>query len=1244
MKIVKLLNPNDIPFGKLSNNSFHNMEIDGIIYNTVTNYIYSNMLITPLYKIMIRNAKIQTVPKNMNNNLLNTINFLIKSRETKDANDKPVVPIKFSKRKNIQKEGEENYRYQDINIKDIVFPEDNSVTDIKKKQTELSNQVGIPFEKIDLLKLKQEVEDDEIIARSGIFNEFNKYQVLEISSVLKEATEKGFLARFEDLEFAELLLQTGNVPIRYDSEDELLGTGLDGKGTNIVGQVLEQLRHMFQLKRTELLESKKMSKLYVIYKAYLGLLNIMKNENEDVLQYDNLPVDMILSKYFSNELHSESLMPTLDEFSRAVRNSTIVLSPVIYAVMKNPNNLVKYIRRENIDLIKTIRDAQIDRKEDLIFQIYLEHMVLRNFEELSPEDNKKAVQQQLLNISTDEKNKLKKRVIAIYMKGKGEFSDELLGKIDKEIKKFKVISDEEIEAILSQKVENVSEDNVLQDEDEYESVLNELSEVSSARSENDKIMSLEQTFKMDKNSDEENKKVSKNKQKLTDFEKSVLVVKLVSQLINITGNPFIMYKDMSIKELQETLRDAKSKSFVSQSQNKSDAFIVPTGHPLIIYKDVNKNMKEFVHLCPEFFNKMLTIESFAYPTIQHYVIARIISVFTGITKSVNKEGRTVIERGMTMIEAITNILSDSGKTVINKIPENTLLMQNPYYFSRPLVPSDFTTIEHAENVYKHERFRVNEFQLGWLTSIGLNAKFQDEDLQNLLLITGVAELRWMSPESLFLGYGNNLKKGNNYVGKVLMEIRENVIRKHNRPNSFDTAVFINKKNIIEFIETDPIVKQWILVRVSEICDIIKTFQNLIKFDIIDDKYENFIKVVINNIYKNTTGENPMSPVPTFVLTRIKECQTLTYSEYDNEYNEKLIELYDELETLENRKKIAYQSNEEILEFKKAQEEEYEAFIKLKHTKKEISDFLKQQNKDRAEFQEMIKGNNTTESDIQEKKKEIAEHKRNASKRKVKETTVINTIAYTCWNKILMLVDNLLEGYSPSRDTIRQVLTNTLLPVFQKCKKIVQNNPLNCTVSALLNILTGMKKLKTDFPDKFDSKKLEINDIDIAGSIILKSTIVPLKRTGKNRNKNSRFGFGEFSDDEDHPDDRNEVDDEDNQEEDNKFEDVIVYNEETNVSYNPEENHPAYFPISPTYMDDDEEKQTHIQDEGVSKKDDIESIKRELSLIDNELTPEETNNLGKHLFEKAKTIHKSPNYLKRLTVNFYSTEAEDKNEI
>lgn len=63
---IKIFNPRDYPFGKLSINSRDNLYIDSKVYPTIANYINSNMLKTPLFKSIIQNIKITDLDNEFN--------------------------------------------------------------------------------------------------------------------------------------------------------------------------------------------------------------------------------------------------------------------------------------------------------------------------------------------------------------------------------------------------------------------------------------------------------------------------------------------------------------------------------------------------------------------------------------------------------------------------------------------------------------------------------------------------------------------------------------------------------------------------------------------------------------------------------------------------------------------------------------------------------------------------------------------------------------------------------------------------------------------------------------------------------------------------------------------------------------------------------------------------------------------------------------------------------------------------
>ena len=56
MSTIKIFSTHNSPYARLSDNFRQDMIIDGVRYQTATNYIYSNMLSTPTWRTIIRRA------------------------------------------------------------------------------------------------------------------------------------------------------------------------------------------------------------------------------------------------------------------------------------------------------------------------------------------------------------------------------------------------------------------------------------------------------------------------------------------------------------------------------------------------------------------------------------------------------------------------------------------------------------------------------------------------------------------------------------------------------------------------------------------------------------------------------------------------------------------------------------------------------------------------------------------------------------------------------------------------------------------------------------------------------------------------------------------------------------------------------------------------------------------------------------------------------------------------------------
>jgi predicted NAD-dependent protein-ADP-ribosyltransferase YbiA (DUF1768 family)/ubiquitin C-terminal hydrolase len=1113
IKMIKLMNPNDVPFGMLSNHSTHNMIIDGEEYKTVTNYIYSNMLTTPIYKNVIRNMTINYSSSNANKNLLKTIDFLIKSYENESSVSSINVstPIKFmGKKRNDTDDADDNDEEEkDQNDEDKIqeylkeFEESKMDEElerkklIKRNEEIVAKEIGLPFKELNLKTLRRQIEEESIIVRMKIQEAYLSYHTKEIENVIKKALEKGFLSLFEDLELAEILLQTGNVPIKYESSDTMMGTGENGNGLNLVGKVLEQIRHIFQMNRKEKMESKKNERMYTIYRAYLILVDMMLNGQKNILEYENLNADAIFAKYSADKEKRDVKIPVKERFHKDVESSFIVLSPVVLNALNNEKNLVRGVYRENV---RTLREKQLSKKDDLIFQTYLEHMVVRNFENLEADKIETAIQQQLKKLSETEIKHLKDRIVKLN--NAGTFSDSLKEKIQVAFKKLSIISDEEILRIENEPVQLNDEYEVEEDEEEEEE----------EEDEKRKVISLEDAFREGKIKE---KKKAKPKQVTNDK-----IVKLVSQLVNISGTPTIAYANMSLSQLQKELK--RIQNFDLNVEHKEDEFYrIPAGHGLVIYKEnTGKNLNAFLPLCPDFFIRMLKIDALSFPTVEHFVLSSLISSYTGKTRTVDEEGHTVIKQGISIKDARDKILSSSGQEVVRQVDH------------RSLRPEDFTTIEHAQYVFMNEKRISDEFQLSFLANRALNTKFENEDMQNLLLTTEDAQLLWISPDNLFLGAGNEVQQGNNYVGKVLMKLRADILQTRQTKSVYKRTYSI--KYMFDYLESDEVLKQWVKKRILEMCDLVSKFERLLGFKLSDKDYVEFVEIVVNSIYKkitplsSTTKSTQLLTAPTFVKYIIKGCEGMDFSGDAMFFEDNIKELLAQNEELVKQKKLVSSGKEEEKAFRDVQKsdlDEYKesiAHLPEVKRKKDFDAFVKNQ---RAEYEEYVSSigrqAKELESQIQANKDYIEELKRKHKDQEKNSAKNLNSVSDIYWTKLVLIAEDNVKNSKLSKDEIRLSIVRTYLPSFQRCKTIVQNPRLNCAVSAVLNILEGVKALKIKFAEKFDENELDEFDVETAVSILTKTDIPDDLKTTKFLKKKmvrkAKFGAGDYSDAEDSED-------------------------------------------------------------------------------------------------------------------------------
>ena len=1124
MSTIELFNPNDKPFGRLSNNAYHPMTIDGKKYDTVTNYIYSNMLTTPTFRNTVQNAKIYG-SAGVNKELMTAIDFLMgQSNENvtnKYVSDDTIIKTivknseysekdvkSWDKRKQYDyyqraKASEELLQSGGEKLKDVWVDyaketmDRDSENQLKKRndfRLLISNKVRKPFESIDLLKLKHELIQQSTRNQMGVYQIYNKNRLMELYNVISDAVHKGYEVRFQDQKLQSVLLGTGNVPIEYDSKDPFLGVGEDGKGSNIVGKILMQIRHNIRVRSHETkrgieLQSKYRN-IYNIYLAYIILRREITDNKKQLNEYIGLTPDQIISKYGMENLAGG--VPSQETIVDMYKKDNV--PKVVMTEIYNPGTLTMNIRKM---LIGQLRSQLLHDKNDIIFNSYIEYMLKGYDEKIDDEVNRQydkrvktglsmmskskiradiiedIIARQKADISKDKLGKIKSRVIDLFKLGM--LSASLSDKIDEEISFLQIPSEEDvIEAEIATIIPIVPNKKI----DENHSDIS--SEGLSSSSPMTNIM--KKIFKEDKE-DKVNKK------------------DLVDIIISIKGGNRSDYKDWSTNDLKQRLESLDKEENWDLDKDKDGIYVQQSGKPIIIFKDESKNSPELFSFNPESYTGMLLIDNMYFPTVQHYIIAKLIAN-TGTNRLVDSYGSISFKKGMGIVEA-----------------QKTILL-NPDGSSDK--PENFLNLKLAGEVYDNIERDTDIMLLSIYTATSLNKKFTDKGLQDLLILTGDSQINWDSHQNLYLG-----AKGKNYVGITMMDIREKI--KETREG--EEEVSISVKNLVRFINKDSFIMSWIEMRVNDMCGVVYKLQQYLKFkDGIDinlneeERMIQLVKYVLDVIYQpcsvlvSLSNENT-TEVPPFFIKIVDKCRgmvsgvapvTTTDNKGNIKYSKDIIR-----KRADNEKEISLLESEfwggtridhtieESKEFSDNQRKEWSEFLKgldksSLEKNKLLKDFKQYQESEYNDFWGIEKGKKTRdeisrhEHKISELRKEFSTYLRKLEGVQRHFSLVSKEIAQIYWDRISVMLSTLIININPSTgSSIRDVIVKAEIMNSEKvnCLRIIANEQDNCIVSAIINLLTGIMKFKEEFSGNMD---LDEDDVRLAGSIILNSKYTPKK--------------------------------------------------------------------------------------------------------------------------------------------------------
>ena len=714
--ILKIYSSKEKLYGILSNNYKYSMEIDNEVWNTVTNYIYANLVKTPSHINILKNENVIDVEKtydNLKTKEINTttINAIEKAQnikfenkdlekllmETGDSNIEYVSPNEvygFNPEKieegKIQGQNIIGKTLMDIRkkIKNRISPKIDKNTDniylIYKTIQSLSNAM---YKNIDIDKYKNKTYEN-------IINDVYKNDV-NIRNLLLEKLKN--LENDYEEQKSLLYNELGDIDFNMSYEDVVKFVGKNKENEEILKKI-ENIENDY-IKNKSLLYKQLRLDIKYFNKPYFDVVKIVNETSIERFPDKKIVIDLFnkgelkFIDIINNELKNPGTMiENIKEFYKVplVKKDPIKLEKTKDKEIKKMmlNEFMKYsIRKLNEDklckaavLSKITEEKCLEMDIEDIKALFTEEE-LKELNLLDKKDYKMAIYESLNSIPREEREKLnlEERIKELYKLG---ISASLSEKIDKKLEKIEnKYKDEEME-IIEDKIEEDKEPNSFD-----------------INLELDKIQKLNQ-MKID---------TKKNKEKL----------------------------------------------------------IKPT---IILYE--NGENGNFSALTPNYFFPF-KIGNYTFPTITHYVIFKLFEIFIDnkeeITEKAQKRKRDDIYNNY--------ILNNNQYEVVHETKESLKTYQD--YIHELKEKGEFRTLSDLNKLYTYLLEKNIYEKMVFYTERGLNEKFSNFGMQDILFSTGNSNIVYLDSNTV-LGINPDTNEGINVVGKYLMFLRNKLIKERGK--------------------------------------------------------------------------------------------------------------------------------------------------------------------------------------------------------------------------------------------------------------------------------------------------------------------------------------------------------------------------------------------------------------------------------------------------------------------------------
>ena len=623
-------------------------------------------------------------------------------------------------------------------------------------------------------------------------------------NITRQAVDEALDAKFNDSEvLAKILLSTGNSEIIYNSSNKVLGVNSQGEGLNLYGNALKQIRQRLRStvvrQEQEKTDKEYEDALYETYVAYKELVKAIKNGNT-LEEYINMSPKEVIDAMGRSEV-----------LSRAPSKEFVI------------NQLHG---RKNIPKVpgRNVRFQQ-PREEQTGMDRYLDSLTSGKRVNLTNREN--------LGQKVDWDKRAKEEDLAKLSEYYQQREDE--GSSRKSYKRPRM---RPTTAPPPEFIVDPNNSKSLIEKEVYEIVNSPKSLVYIVRKQyladlqkhqvnrrEEAIAMAYAEFELAKNFPDikpENYKKAIDQQ----FQKIGYDTRL-----GIGNSILVLYKDDKLpkkltKAIDSVIREIiipseqdvmMAEQYTIEHSSKEEAkniniYKKPEGQTVVIFAYPNDNMKPEYNALSPLNDHMFKVNERLFPTVSHYVIFKLFqNVLNNTTESYSKIlGINAVVGGMNK----DNFVS----------PETATARLN-----------DTTTIIKMDKLKKY-------------MYIGMNNKFLDRLLQDLLILTEDAELVYTDQNDVFLGVGPQGIHGDNEVGKYLMVLRER-FRKERKDERVEE---LSTNDITQIIEKDEFFRAWVDMRVTDMCKVVTTMKTYLfrkdgKKDI--ELTGDFVDSVMDDIYQ-----------------------------------------------------------------------------------------------------------------------------------------------------------------------------------------------------------------------------------------------------------------------------------------------------------------------------------------------------------------------------------------------------------